>query len=202
MKKFRNLIFILALLPITSCVETVIVGGAATGVVVAREKSVVDTKDDILINSTINKEFLSQNVEGNGNSFGVIVNEGRVLLTGVANDAKKAKKAVDICWSVQGVSEVIDEIQMIKERSPMDNFNGFFSDAAITIEVETKLTFAKNVSSLNYKTTTVNGVVYIIGTGKNSFEIKKVADIASKVGGVKKVVSHVILANDERRGKS
>jgi hypothetical protein len=40
------------------------------------------------------------------------VYEGRVLLTGVVDSANKAKLAQDLAWQVEGVLEVIDEIQV------------------------------------------------------------------------------------------
>ncbi len=201
MKYFLNVIFLLISLCLASCVETVIVAGATTGTVVVREKSAVDTKDDIVINTKIIKEFLENNIESDGNTFGVIVSEGRVLLTGVANNSKSAKKAADICWNVKGVKEVMDEIQLIPGRTRTDNFLAYFKDAMITTEVETRLIFQKNIDSINYKSTTVNGVVYLIGIGRDSFEIKKVTNYIARISGVKKVVSHVVLASDDRREK-
>ena len=199
MKYCKNLVYVFSLLILASCVETAILGGTATGIVVVREKSAVNTKDDIVINAKIIKEFVKNRVEGGGNSFGVIVNEGRVLLTGVANNSKIAKKAADICWNVIGVREVMDEIQMIPGRTTLDNFKAYFTDAALTVETESRLLLAKNIDSINYKSTTVNGIVYLIGVGRNSFEIKKATDLVSRIRGVKKVVSHVVLVNDDRR---
>jgi osmotically-inducible protein OsmY len=195
MKNTKKLILGCSLLFLTSCVETAVLGGLTGGVLVTRDKSFVDTKDDIAINARLAKEFLDQSLT----AIDVIVYEGRVMLTGVVTDPKKARKAVDIAWNINGVKEVIDEIQIVKNRSLIKKMARYSNDAAITTQIESQILFKKNVASLNYKVTTVNGIVYLIGVGQNSSEIKRVADLCAKVSGVKKVVSHVILVDDKRR---
>ncbi|MBM5782430.1 MAG: BON domain-containing protein, partial [Pelagibacterales bacterium] len=96
----------------TACMETVIVGSATTGFVVVREKSLPNTSKDIVISTKIGSSFLVNGLKNYGNSIDVTVNEGRVLLTGIVRDVQKAKLASDLCWSVKGVKEVIDEIQV------------------------------------------------------------------------------------------
>ena len=46
---------------------------------------------------------------------------------------------------------------------------------------------------------TINKTVHLIGVARNEEELARVVDIASRVPGVKKVVSHVLTKNDERR---
>jgi osmotically-inducible protein OsmY len=62
-----------------------------------------------------------------------------------------------------------------------------------------KLLFVQNVASINYKITTVNKTVYLIGVAQDKEENQKVLNIVAKISGVKKVVNHVILIDDNRR---
>ncbi len=126
------------------------------------------------------------------------VNEGRVLLVGIARDVKKANLASELAWKISGVKEVIDEIQLRDDFTFGDVGSGFY-DYAITTTLETKLLFASQVSSVNYQVTTVGKVVYLLGVAENNREMEKVLSIASKVRGVEKVVNHIILADDHRR---
>ncbi|MBM5783039.1 MAG: BON domain-containing protein, partial [Pelagibacterales bacterium] len=128
------------------------------------------------------------------------VNEGRVLLTGIVRDVQKAKLASDLCWSVKGVKEVIDEIQVRDGDSVhLKDFLSATADYSITSQIETKMLFDKKITTLNYQVTTVNKTVYFLGVAQNESEKRRVLSLASKVLGVKKVVDHIILLGDDRR---
>ena len=180
----------------TSCVETVVVGTAATGVIIAQDKSMADTKNDILITAQIDQKFIVSGLKNPTNKIGVTVEGQRVLLTGMVDDSKLVKKANDLAWKVSGVKEVIDEIQFIENKSLVDNFTNYFRDAAITAQIGTKALLDKNISSVNFEVVTMNKIVYLIGTAQNVGEIKAISDIAAKTAGVNKVISHIILAKD------
>ncbi|MES2677648.1 MAG: BON domain-containing protein [Pseudomonadota bacterium] len=193
MKKYLS---ILTLILTTACVETVVVGATATGVVIAQDKSIVDTKDDLLITTQIDQKFIAQGLKNPVNKIGVTVDKQRVLLTGIVDDSNLVKKANEIAWKVSGVKEVIDEIQVKENKSLADNFVNYFKDVAITAQISSKALLDKNIASVNFEVVTINKVVYLIGTAQNSNEIKALSDIAAKTVGVKKVISHIILAKD------
>lgn len=137
----KKIFVALALLLVTSCVETVVVGSVATISVVTREKTVMDTADDVYIAAQIDKDFLLNGLKGLSNSVGVSVNEGRVLLTGVIRDADKGRLAITTAWKTKGVKEVIDEIEVSKNGLEVRDFSGTFSDSYITSLIKTKLFF-------------------------------------------------------------
>lgn len=184
--------FLLVIL-LTSCVETIVAGSVATGLVIAREKPAKDTFSDITIETKIIKDFTVAGLRNPANKIGVVVDKQRVLLTGVVDDANMAKKANEICWKIRGVKEVIDEIQVVEKKSIIGGIYGYIRDARITSQIASGILFDQNTSILNIKTITVNRVVYLIGTAKNRREIDASNRIASKTIGVKKVVSHIKL---------
>ena len=191
----RNLLFYTILLVLTSCVETVVVGTFATGALVTKEKSIIDTKDDIIIASKVEKNLLSNNLS----SINAEVEERRVLLTGIIYSSEDAKKAVSVCWKVDDVKEVIDEIQVLNQRpSIIDQVITYTTDSGVTAEVKFNLLFRKNLKSANFEVTTVNGIVYIIGIARDDDEVNKVNMIVAKTRGVNRVVSHIITADDSR----
>ena len=198
-KKFSLVFSLLLLVFTTSCVETVVIGSVAGGAVAVREKSLKNTRKDIVIGSVLLKEFVANGLKIPGDSIDFTINEGRVLLTGIARDPEKAQLAQLLAWKVAGVKEVIDEIQVREDGKfyAKDVATASY-DYLITAQVDSKLLVARDINSLNFKTTTVAGVVYIIGVAENEFEMRRVLAIVSKVRGVSKVVNHVIFADDSR----
>jgi osmotically-inducible protein OsmY len=182
----------------TSCVETVVVGSVATTSIVMREKTVSDTRKDDVIAAKLLTALIGNGLKNPGNMIDFDVNEGRVLLVGIARDVKKANLASELSWKISGVKEVIDEIQLRDDFKSSDVGTGF-CDYAITATLETKLLFASQISSVNYQVTTVGRTVYLLGVAANNREMEKVLSIASKVRGVEKVVNHIILVDDHRR---
>lgn len=202
-KLFKNfsLSIILSLL-LTSCVETIVIGTGIGGGLAYREKTIKDTRSDIKIATKIGVKFIKNGLKNPGNSVDITVNEGRVLLTGIVRNPKKAKLAQDLSWKVKDVDEVIDEIK-IKEDGKLtfNDIGSAFYDYLITAEIETKFALAKNLRTLNYQVTTIDNEVYILGVAIDQEEMQRAIDIASRVRGVAKVVNHIIIANDSRRAK-
>lgn len=200
LKKFSTILTLFILFTATSCVETVVVGSLATGTVMVRDKSFVNTKKDIVISTKVASEFLGNGLKNFGNSVDVTVNEGRVLLTGIVRNSEKAKLASELAWKVAGVKEVIDEIQVKYDKKVrFKDYTTAFYDYTITTAIESKMLFDKKILTLNYQTTTVAGTVYLLGVAQDEIEKRKVLSLAAKVRGVKKVVDHIILADDSRR---
>ncbi len=199
-KKFSAVFAILLLTFSTACVETVVIGTAATATMVLREKTLDNTRQDVTIATKLGAEFIKNGLKNPGNSIDITVNEGRILLTGIARDPQKAKLAADLAWKTEGVKEVIDEIQMGDDSSlrPRDFSKAFF-DYGLSLRAEAALLFGRDIASVNYKITTVNGVVYLLGVASNDEELQNVLAKVSKIRGVKKIVNYVILSNDSRR---
>ena len=187
---------------LSSCVETIVVGTGISGGLAYREKTIKDTRTDVKIATKIGVKFIKNGLKNPGNSVDITVNEGRVLLTGIVRDAKKAKLAQDLSWKVKDVDEVIDEIK-IKEDGKMTfaDVGSALYDYLITAEIEAKFALAKNLRTLNYQITTVDNEVYILGVAIDQEEMDRAVNIASRVRGVAKVVNHIIIANDSRRAK-
>jgi osmotically-inducible protein OsmY len=200
-KKLSLTAFLLLFLT-TSCVETVVVGSVAAGVVIARHKTVEETKNDTVIAAKLAKLFVENGLKSSGSYVEFSVDEGRVLLTGVVDDLASSRQAQDLSWKVEGVKEVIDEVEAInKMKSGFGRFTRGSRDYLVTAHASTKLAFARDVSSVNYKIITVNGSLYLFGIADNEFEMKKALAIVAGISGVSRVVNHVILKNDERRSQ-
>ena len=190
MKKYLSILALLFFT--TSCVETVVVGALATGVAMKQEKSTVNTKNDLLITAKLDKQFIESGLKDLFNKVGVTVSEQRVLLTGTVDNAKVAKKANELAWKVDGVKEVIDEIQIQeKHKVVSDSLIAYVKDASITAQISSKILLNKNISSINFRIITINKIVYLIGIAKNQDEISTISDVAARTVGVEKVINHI-----------
>lgn len=194
---FVSLAGLLALSSLSGCVPAVAIGGGAAAVNMAnQERTFGQAIDDITIETRINQHYFSKDVNDLYYNVDVDVSEGRVLLTGSVDEVETAIDAVNLAWQVRGVREVINELQVQGSQSPEVSAQ----DLWIRTQINGKYIFSKGINYSNYTIEVVNGVVYLMGIADNEDEIKLAARLASEVEHVKKVVSHIILKNDPRRG--
>lgn len=182
--------------PLSGC--AVAVGAAAVGTnTVLEERTTRDAMTDAEIRLSLNNKLLSHS----GRLFSDVsteVVEGRVLLTGSVAKRQDRIDATRLAWEVEGVKEVVNEIEVGEDATAA----GFVNDVWISSQLRARLIAAEGVNSVNYNIETVNGTVHLIGLAKSRDELRTVMGIASRVPGVKKVVSHVLTIDDPRRGRS
>lgn len=123
------------------------------------------------------------------------VHEGRVLLVGTIRTPQDRIRASQIAWQIEGVTEVVNELQVTEEKTGF----AYLKDARISSQLRLRLLTARDVWESNFDFETVNSVVYILGVARDQNELEYVAELAATIGGVERVVSHAILADDPRR---
>ena len=189
---------LLSLLALTACAAPGIVAGAATaGLAVAQERSIGAVIDDTAIELQI-QHYLLQAGDDLFIRVGVEVHEGRVLLTGIVPTPDDRVEAVRQAWQVNGVLEVINEVQVTNRAGITD----YLRDVKITSQLRFKMLRDRDISDVNYAVETVNGIVYLMGIARSRPELDKVTTHARNIAGVQKVFSHVRLSGGDRRGKS
>lgn len=198
----RSLVPLIVFVPLaglTACAGPgIVAGGAATaGIAVAQERSVGDAVDDTAIQLQI-KHYLLQASDDLFIRVGSEVHEGRVLLTGIVPTAEDRVEAVRLAWQAEGVLEILNELQ-VSDRASIINY---FKDVKITSQLRFQMLRDRDISDINFSVETVNGVVYLMGIAKSQPELEKVTNHARNIAGVQKVISHVRLSDDRRRGKS
>lgn len=173
----------------------VAVGAAATvGTAATSERGLGTTISDDRIWLEINQKWL----EHDSRMFRAVslqVHEGRALLSGMVEQPEMRVDAVRIAWAVDGVREVINEIEL----SGAGDFGGFVQDRWIVSQLRNKLLFDKKVRSINYSIETVSGVVYLMGIAQTEAELQRVIDHARDIAYVHRVVSYVQLKDDPAR---
>jgi len=124
--------------------------------------------------------------------LGTSVSEGRVLVTGIVAEPERRVEAIRLVWTVPGVREVINEIQISDQRRVEDALR----DQAVTLRLRAAMTFDGGINAVNYSIDTVNGVVYLMGIARDQAELERVVRLVSGDGGVREVVSHVRLRSE------
>ena len=177
----------LALLVVSGCTAgTIVGGGASVGVAVAQERSVGVALDDTVIATQIVAIFFDYNIELLRKVSAEVV-EGRVLLTGSVAEPEGRVDAVRLTWQIDGVTEVLNEIQVTDRGGLLD----FALDTWVSTQLRTKLLLDRDIRALNYNVETVNGVIYLIGIAQNELELERVTNHARTIENVEKVISHV-----------
>lgn len=179
------------------CVAAAVTAVTESAVVVAQERSVGDAVDDAGIFAQIKERYLQADTNDLFANVEIKVVEGRVLLTGNVDEPDTQIEAVNLAWQVDGVREVINEIQV----SDQSGFSNYARDVWVSAQVRSRLLFGKGIRSVNYSVITVNQVVYLMGIAQDQAELNRAVNVASTTSYVKKVVSYVQLKGDPRREK-
>lgn len=171
------------------CLNTITSVGQAmvnVGATTREDRSLRTIAADYAIKSAITHAYLDEAMLLDINTD---VYAGRVLLTGAVRNADARRKAEEIARRVEGVREVLNEIQV----TPDGGISASIRDLLIENELQFFLLAEKGVSSIDYRWRSVNSVVYLIGVAASREELDKVLSLARDLKAVKKVVSHVRL---------
>ena len=181
---FSFLLFIYSCTP-----QTILAGGAGTTMIVAEgDRSIGTVVDDASIKLNISGQLLKA-----GNSLFVSINsnviEGRVLLTGIVDTQEIRIDALRTVWEVDGVKEVINEIEVGDKTTIKEYANDLW------INTQAKSLAAKTVGlrMLSYNFETIRGKVYITGVTSRPEQLNAVIESTKTIKGVKEIVNYVII---------
>ena len=163
-------------------------GGATTMVVAEGERSLGTIVDD----TTIKLNLSSKLLKSNSNLFVNInsnVIDGRVLLTGIVDTQEIRIEAVKITWEVEGINEVINEIEVGNKTTLKEYAN----DLWINTQVKSLAAKTIGLRSLSYNFETIKGKVYIAGITSRANQLDKVIQSTKTIKGVKEIVNYVIV---------
>ncbi|MSO92080.1 MAG: BON domain-containing protein [Rhodospirillales bacterium] len=185
-----SFIVLLALSPLAGC-GPMVGAGATAGVAAYDERGIDGVSRDFRTANEIRGKLLEKQTSLPF-KISVEVYEGRALLTGVVQEEQARADVVALAWQVSSVRRVLNEIQVRPAGSVVD----FTHDAWITTQLQSKITFDKNILGVNYSVETVNGVLYLIGIAQDQAELDRVIAYARSIERVREVVSHVRLKRD------
>ena len=185
LKPITGVLFFILLATLSGCVSMVVGSAASIGVAGMEERPLKVHAKDIAVAAKIRYNLIEAS-EKFITSVGVEVYEGKALITGVVENEEMRAQALKLIWKTDGVKDVYNELQVgdIRIRNMM-------KDGWVTAQLQSKITFDKDVLAINYSIETVSGTVYLIGIAKSQREVDRVIAHARSLGYVKRVISHV-----------
>lgn len=181
---------------LTACAPAAVVvgGGGLLTKTVVEERSTLDALDDTAIKAGVLTRLGNRSGDLYRDVF-VDVTEGRVVLTGSVPRPEDRIAAAEAAWETPGVESVEDSLEVAADSGT----RAYLEDVAISNEVRYALFTAPGVQSLNYTVTTIDKVVHLTGLARSDAELSRAVEAARRVGGVQRVVSHVLRIDDPRR---
>ena len=192
-RNMRPAFVMMAFLAIVGCNTTPVeFGSGVSGAGTAIANSASDTSIHLALQRDMGREFPRYFAE-----MATEVHEGRVLIVGTTRTAQDRIRVSQIAWEIEGVNEVVNELQVTQEQSGF----AYLNDARISNQLRLRMLTAVDVAESNFDFETVNSIVYILGIARDQDELEYVAELAATIAGVERVVSHALLADDPRRGQ-
>lgn len=163
-------------------------GGSATMVVAEGDRSLGTVVDDATIKLNLSAKFLkSENrlfLDVNSN-----VTEGRVLLTGLVDTQEIRIEAVRKVWEINGVREVINEIEV----GDKTTLKEYMNDLWINTQVKSLAARTIGLRSFSYNFETIKGKVYIAGITSRPEQLQAIVESTKTIKGVKEIVNYVVI---------
>ena len=184
---------LLSLFALTSCIETAVGLGTAAVAASTTEKGFSTSVSDTVIKAKLTDKFI-QNDASLVTGVESSVSNGSVLMTGKLDTQDQKILATRLAWEIKGVKEVINEIQIVSDKS----LKTTAKDLAASAQLRAALIGDQEISSLNYSIDVVNGIVYLSGVAANENERERVITHAQALRFAKKVVNYIILSTDKR----
>jgi osmotically-inducible protein OsmY len=163
-------------------------GGSATMVVAEGDRSLGTVVDDATIKLNLSAKFLKSEsrlfLDVNSN-----VTEGRVLLTGLVDTQEIRIEAVRKVWEINGVREVINEIEVGNKTTLKEYMN----DLWINTQVKSLAARTIGLRSFSYNFETIKGKVYIAGITSRPEQLQAIVESTKTIKGVNEIVNYVVI---------
>ena len=157
-------------------------------VVAEGDRSFGAVVDDATIKVNIAAKFL-----GAGNNIFVNINtsvlEGRVLLTGLVETQEIRIEAVRLVWEIEGVREVVNEIEIGNRETLKDYANDLW------INTQARGVAAKTIGlrAVAFNFETINGRIFVAGLTSKADQLDALISALKTIKGVKEIVNYVIV---------
>ena len=182
-------ILFLSLMNIGCSPANVLATGGSTAMVVAEgDRTFGTVVDDATIKVNIAAKFLNA-----GSNMFVEINttvlEGRVLLTGLVKDQDTRIEAVRLVWEINGVNEVINELEI----GNRDTLKDYATDLWINTQARAVSAKIVGLRVVGYNFETINGKVYVAGITNKPEQLESLIQSLKTIKGVKEIVNYVIV---------
>ena len=192
--KIINL-FVIFLL-VNSCTIVVSTAGSLVGNATTSTRGFSGTIEDTYLMSKIVSKITLMKLS-NFSNITVSVNNGNVLLAGNIENQEKRLELIKKVWWIDGVKEVLNELEI----GPRTSFSEKAEDFVFEAKIEKRLLFEPGIYTNNYSVDVVNGNVYVMGISSDIEEKTKVEKFLNNMNDIKKLILLVDIPKNIRDGK-
>ena len=193
----KNILTLILLVFLNSCVGSSTSGVFGTGVSVALDPRTLGTQiDDSIMQKNLQarltlteKKYLIK--------LGVKVLDGRIFLSGKVEEPEEKLKITKMAWETKGARSVKNNITIKKKFS----FKSTAIDVLITSQLRTALILNKKVKAANFNIDTVNQKTYVFGIAHTNDEKKEIIAEAKQIVDLKELVTSILMVSDLSRQK-
>ncbi len=190
----RNLLFIsIITLFLQSCAPLVSTVGMVSLGAASKQKGLGTSINDNIIKTKISNLIYKYDEDLIADTK-VFVNSGSVLFTGKLKKPNDKIEFTKLAWSIRGVKEVNNEIQV----TDISSIKNIARDIASLGEIRARIISDKSINSINFSIDVVNDKAYISGVATNEIEMNLVKNHASSARFVTEVYNYIILNKDTR----
>ena len=191
--KIINLLIISLLVNSCAIVSTAgsLVGSASTST-----RGFSGTIEDTYLMSKIVSKITLMKLSNFSNITVSVIN-GKVLLAGNIENQEKRLELIKKVWWIDGVKEVLNELEI----GPRTSFSEKAEDFIFEAKIEKRLLFEPGIFSNNYSVDVVNGNVYVMGISSDIEEKTKVENFLNNMNDIKKLILLVDIPKNIRDGK-
>jgi osmotically-inducible protein OsmY len=193
----RKLVFTVAALaacaPAGACVVMAPVAAAGIGMAAVQDRTPGQIMDDASDYADVKTRLLAADAQGFSQTH-VQVYADNLLLTGSVPDEAHRQTAEMVARNIRSLHNVYDELN-IGERT---SFSRGVHDGWIESNVRAHLLASRRVRVFDINIEVFHGNVYLMGTARSDAELHAAAEIASRVGGVRRVVSFMEVIEHDR----
>ena len=191
--KIINLLIISLLVNSCAIISTTgsLVGSASTST-----RGFSGTIEDTYLMSKIVSKITLMKLSNFSNITVSVIN-GKVLLAGNIENQEKRLELIKKVWWIDGVKEVLNELEI----GPRTSFSEKAEDFVFEAKIEKRLLFEPGIFSNNYSVDVVNGNVYVMGISSDIEEKTKIENFLNNMNDIKKLILLIDIPKSIKDGK-
>jgi osmotically-inducible protein OsmY len=176
----------------SGCMTAALGTAAGVGVYAMQDRTIGEGIDDAAASQQVKLRLLAAD-RAAFQEVDVEVANGNLLLSGTTPTAEHRQAAETLARGVRTVDNIFNEIVIGQPSSFARNAQ----DEFITAQIRARLAASSDVRAINVNIETFHGNVYLMGLARSDHELRRAAEIASVVRGVRRVVSFMQVRSPE-----
>ena len=191
----KNIIILIFLFLLSSCVGSSTSGVFGSGVSIALDPRTLGTQiDDSIMQKNLQarlalteKKYLIQ--------LSVKVLDGRIFIGGKVDGPEEKLKITKMAWETKGTRSVKNNITIKEDFS----FKNTALDILVTSQLRTAFILNKKIKSSNFNIDTINQKTYVFGIASDENEKEEIVQEAKQIVDLKELVTSILFVSDLSR---